>query len=632
MIQTTTNANSSNPSTPKKPIGRDSTSSSATATTTITSEVSFSPPAPTASSSSSSPPGSLISSQNSSSGSTTTADHSATEREIWEFMTPLAWHNSIASKDSIFADTYNVTRQLVAETAVRGSYDVVVEVGCGTGDVIGCMASTRTSDGQVFSIPCIGLDINREFVEFCEVQHGEHHDHLEFHIADALTLVDWWKSKGLDKKYSKPLVTCVNNTLNIMPTELRGAVIDQMLSLAGPEGLCMVSYWNGNFFSHAVVNYYQRNEPLCGAFDVHKHVDWDNRILVTPTNYSTHWQFPTEVRSLLRGYDVDVPNIEKEPLYAKPHIHCAGLGIFVWFDQSCTSRAKGYYDSDDAQTFYNKIWGENELHVGRYDLLSDEDCKTLTVHEQVKRAEEFHELEFVKLIRKLCCGCTSNTNGVPLRVLDLGCGYGGMLRRLWKEGLIWTAAGCDISLRMCEQARAKNFAIGASDDIEILEESYLQVGVGDASADLVISMDALLHTGPERQRLVVKEAARILRPGGWMIFSDIMQAETVDPTMMQPIYDRINLSKMGTVSNYRSVMEECGFSNFTTDLHSENISTHYGHILTVMEEKGADIGLSQDYQTKAAHGLKVWRDHSPGNIEWGFIAAQKTRKVVIKKD
>mmetsp|Transcript_26042 Transcript_26042/g.61825 ORF Transcript_26042/g.61825 Transcript_26042/m.61825 type:complete len:645 (+) Transcript_26042:622-2556(+) len=620
---------------------RDSTLSTMTLSTTTSTEVSFDPSSPP--SDASHHTNSTTTAPGLSSASTTTSHLSSsgssgeelTEREVWEFMTPLAWHNSVQSKGSIFLDTYIATRQLVAETALQGSYDVVVEVGCGTGDVIGEMASTVTSDGKKFTVPCIGLDINKEFVEFCKVQHGEHHDHLEFHVADALSLVDWWKSKGLDKLYSKPLVTCVNNTLNIMPEELRCDVVDQMLALAGPDGLCMVSYWNGNFFSHAVMNYYQKNEPLCGAFDPHQHVDWDERILVTPTNYSTHWQFPQEVKQLLRSYDVDVPNLVKEPLYAKPHMNCAGLGIFVWFDQSCTSRAKNYYDSDDAQTFYNKIWGDgNELHVGRYDLLTDTDRSTLSIGQQIKRAEELHELEFVKLIRKLCCGtqATAGTSIPPLRILDMGCGYGGMLRRLYNEGLVWHAVGCDISHKMCEQARGKNFQIGASEDIEILEESYLQVSAGDESSDVVISMDALLHVGPERQRLVVKEAARILRPGGWMIFSDIMQAEEVDQEKMQPIYDRINLSSMGTVSNYQSVLEECGFTNFTTDLHSDNISTHYGNILSVLEEKGVDIGLSEEYMKKSSQGLKVWRDHSPNNIVWGFVAAQKTRKVTIKKN
>jgi sarcosine/dimethylglycine N-methyltransferase len=127
------------------------------------------------------------------------------------------------------------------------------------------------------------------------------------------------------------------------------------------------------------------------------------------------------------------------------------------------------------------------------------------------------------------------------------------------------------------------------------------------------------------------EAARMLRPGGWVIFSDIMQEETVNADEMSPIYDRINLSKMGTVRNYREALELCGFSNFTTDLHSDNISEHYGSILTILEERGDDIGLSPQYQEKAKKGLQVWRDNSPGNIVWGFLAAQKTQKVDLAK-
>merc|ERR1711957_161380 len=161
------------------------------------------------------------------------------------------------------------------------------------------------------------------------------------------------------------------------------------------------------------------------------------------------------------------------------------------------------------------------------------------------------------------------------------------------------------------------------------EQSYLQVSVGDESADVVISMDALLHVGPERQKLAIKEAYRILRPGGWMIFSDIMQDEIVDSAEMQPIYDRINLSKMGTVSNYKSALESSGFTNFFTDLHSENIADHYGHVLEVTQSKGSEIGLSETYLKKAEAGLKVWKENSPGNIVWGFVGAQKTHKVVV---
>jgi len=399
----------------------------------------------------------------------------------------------------------------------------------------------------------------------------------------------------------------------------------------------MVSYWNGNFFSHAIMNYYKKNPSLCGQFDVHQHVDWDNRILVTPTNYSTHWQTPLEVQKLLRSYDVDVDTMVKTDDLSKTgssHIRCDGLAIFVWFDRNSTTNSKGYYDSDDAQKFYAKIWGEDELHVGRYDLLTEEEKTSLTLQKQVHRAIEYHEIELVKHIRRYCLPPSKDHDDHHgLRVVDLGCGFGGLMRRLYKEGLVWKATGCDISHRMCAVARERNEKLVGREDnektLQILAESYLQVSVGSESTDVVISMDALLHAGPERQRKVVLEAARMLRPGGWMIFSDIMQAEetVVDSNEMQPIYDRINLTKMGTVSNYKHALETCGFANFTTDLHSNNIPIHYGNVLEVTREIGASIGLSPAYLEKAEAGLKVWKENSAKNIVWGFIAAQKAYKV-----
>ena len=273
------------------------------------------------------------------------------EREVWEFMTPLAWHNSVAKKGSIFEETYRLTRKQIEDTATVGGYDVIIEVGCGTGDVIGEMKT---------SVPRYGLDINKEFIKFCEANHP--HDNCEFLVVDALHLKEWYDNfmKTTGKTFKKPLVTCVNNTLNIMPDHLRGGVVDQMLQVAGDDGLCLATYWNGNFFSHAVLNYYKKNEDLCGKFDM-SHVDWEKRTLLTPTNYSTEWHTPHEVQQLLRAYDVDVPNIEDEPKLGTSHINCDGLAIFIWYAQDSTSRAKGYYDSDDAQKFYSGIWGKYDI-------------------------------------------------------------------------------------------------------------------------------------------------------------------------------------------------------------------------------------------------------------------------------
>ena len=213
-----------------------------------------------------------------------------------------------------------------------------------------------------------------------------------------------------------------------------------------------------------------------------------------------------------------------------------------------------------------------------------------------------------------------------MRILDMGCGYAGLLRRLWKQGLVWRAVGCDIAAKMCEKARVQNETIGADADITILEESYLIVSIPNESVDLVISMDALLHIGPQGHGAVAKEAYRCLRPGGWMIFCDIMEQETVDATEMQPIYDRIHLSKLGTVSNYQACLEQAGFTKFHFEPHSGNVSTHYGTVRKVLQVKGNSLSLSSDFIARMSAGLATWEKLAPKNIVWGFMFAQKTEK------
>ena len=396
-----------------------------------------------------------------------------------------------------------------------------------------------------------------------------------------------------------------------------------MLAVAGPDGRCLVTYWNGDFFSHAVVSYYKSNPSLCGEFDISEHVDFESRTLTTPTGYSTHWFLPAEVQKLLRAFDVDIDVIGHKPRLGTDHINAEGLAIFAWFSQECSSKAKGYYDSDDAQKFYHNIWGEETVHIGRYDLLTEQDRAALTKQEQISRAQALHEAEFLTLVK------SKFPDQPKVRILDMGCGYGGLLRRLWEAGIVWSATGVDIAQKMCEQARRLNRAISCDKDIDILEESYLHVTVPDESVDLVISMDALLHVGPEGQQKAIKEAARVLRPGGWMVFTDILQQEVVDPVEMQPIYDRIHLSKLGTISNYKEAMEAVGFRKFRFEEHSSNVSAHYGTIREVLLEKGDSIGVSKEYTEKMESGLCTWRDLAPKNIVWGFVTAQKTEKVSL---
>ena len=67
------------------------------------------------------------------------------------------------------------------------------------------------------------------------------------------TAHDWWQQSSYKDKYKKPLVICCNNTLLIIPIELRADCISNMLEVAGEAGKVLTTIWDGRFFSHALI-------------------------------------------------------------------------------------------------------------------------------------------------------------------------------------------------------------------------------------------------------------------------------------------------------------------------------------------------------------------------------------------
>ena len=82
---------------------------------------------------------------------------------------------------------------------------------------------------------------------------------------------------------------------------------------------------------------------------------------------------------------------------------------------------------------------------------------------------------------------------------------------------------------------AMNKAAGLDDKISVPgEKSFFDTGMPDSSCDVVSSQDALLHAGSERHRALA-EAARVLKPGGRMVFTDFMQAEDAKAEDLQEV-------------------------------------------------------------------------------------------------
>ena len=122
--------------------------------------------------------------------------------------------------------------------------------------------------------------------------------------------------------------------------------------------------------------------------------------------------------------------------------------------------------------------------------------------------------------------------GEPMTLLDVGCGTGGFLaqvRHNWPELAL---AGLDISPPYLERARRRGRAVAG---IEFIDANAEAIPLADASRNVVTCI-YLFHELPRAVRqTVVREMARVLRPGGRLVLLDSLQlgdTPALDPSLL----------------------------------------------------------------------------------------------------
>ncbi|KAA6187750.1 methyltransferase domain-containing protein [Thiohalocapsa marina] len=266
--------------------------------------------------------------------------------------------------------------------------------------------------------------------------------------------------------------------------------------------------------------------------------------------------------------------------------------------------ARAYYNSQDADNFYFRVWGGEDIHIGLYQ----------TPDEAIRDASR-------RTVERMAS--LANGLGPHSRVLDMGAGYGGAARHLARR------FGCQVTaLNLSEAENARNRQMnreqGLAERIDVVEGSFEAVPAADASFDLVWSQDAILHSG-HRDR-VIAEAARVLRPGGELVFTDPMQADDCPADVLQPVLDRIHLSTLGSPAFYRQQAAKQGLRELDFIEHTDQLITHYSRVHDELQQNRERLrGLVSDtYIERMLAGLQHWV--SAGNngwLCWGILHFRK---------
>jgi sarcosine/dimethylglycine N-methyltransferase len=266
--------------------------------------------------------------------------------------------------------------------------------------------------------------------------------------------------------------------------------------------------------------------------------------------------------------------------------------------------AEDYYDSDDADTFYSTVWGGEDLHIGIYE--DTQDIREASAETVDRMAGMLPTLD------------------AETRILDIGAGYGGSMRRIVKR--VGCSATClNISETQNDVDRAKNRRAGLADKIRVVHGVFEDIPEPDASYDVVWSQDAILHSD-QRER-VLAEAWRVLKPGGVFVFTDPMQADDVPEGVLQPVYDRLQLTSLGSMRFYREAASALGFEVVAQEEMTAQLRAHYNRVreeLIANYDKLRESGASAAYLDKMVVGLENWvKAADAGHLAWGIQLFRK---------
>ncbi len=145
------------------------------------------------------------------------------------------------------------------------------------------------------------------------------------------------------------------------------------------------------------------------------------------------------------------------------------------------------------------------------------------------------------------------------KVIDIGCGIGGIDVLLVREHGAASVTGVDIEQPVLDRATFRAEAEGLSDRLTYQLVAPGPLPIDPQSFEVVFSKDAMIHI--QDKDALFADVFRILRPGGLFIASDWMRCDDNPPTSEMEYYIEVEGLNFGMASpnRYAEALEKAGF-------------------------------------------------------------------------
>ena len=263
---------------------------------------------------------------------------------------------------------------------------------------------------------------------------------------------------------------------------------------------------------------------------------------------------------------------------------------------------------DDLDPYYRRFWGEH-VHHGLFD------ARGMSPEEATRRLIEVVAGE---------AGIESGS-----AVCDVGCGYGGTARVLYRE---YCAEVTALTISSAQHAYARTVDPGGDGPLYLLKD-WLRNGLEAQSFDAVIAIESSEHM-PDLAAFF-DEAARVLRPGGRLVVCAWLTRERPRAwerrALIGPICREGRMRGMETAAVYRQLAVASGLASLAYRDVSRQVSPTWSicarRVLSALFRNPADrdflLRTGGPNRVFALTLVRIWLAYAVGAMRYGIFTFEK---------